>query len=65
MLSDLPSEFNCNEKSFAKNGRAARCWWLTPIILAIQEAELRRMDDCAPNKFKNTITECKGVRVDY
>jgi hypothetical protein len=21
----------------------ARCWWLTPIILAIQEAEIRRI----------------------
>jgi hypothetical protein len=22
---------------------AARCWWLTPIILATQEAEIRRI----------------------
>jgi hypothetical protein len=21
----------------------ARCWWLTPVILAIQEAEIRRI----------------------
>jgi hypothetical protein len=22
---------------------AARCWWLTPVILATQEAEIRRI----------------------
>jgi hypothetical protein len=23
--------------------QATRCWWLTPVILAIQEAEIRRI----------------------
>jgi hypothetical protein len=24
--------------------RLAKCWWLTPIILATQEAEIRRIE---------------------
>jgi hypothetical protein len=26
-----------------KNFTATRCWWLTPVILATQEAEIRRI----------------------
>jgi hypothetical protein len=26
-----------------KNDFEAGCWWLTPVILAIQEAEIRRI----------------------
>jgi hypothetical protein len=33
------------EASFltVKNGSYARCWWLMPVILATQEAEIRRI----------------------
>jgi hypothetical protein len=27
---------------FKKSTHAARCWWLTPVILAIHEAEIKR-----------------------
>jgi hypothetical protein len=28
---------------YFKNSTRARCWWLTPVILATQEAEIRRI----------------------
>jgi hypothetical protein len=28
---------------FFKTALYARCWWLTPVILATQEAEIRRI----------------------
>jgi hypothetical protein len=28
---------------FSKNTFPARCWWLTPVILATQEAEIRKI----------------------
>jgi hypothetical protein len=28
---------------FLKKLKIAKCWWLTPIILATQEAEIRRI----------------------
>jgi hypothetical protein len=30
-------------KSVIKNLPTAGCWWLTPVILATQEAEIRRI----------------------
>jgi hypothetical protein len=29
--------------SFVKNQMTARCWWLTPVIIATQEAKIRRI----------------------
>jgi hypothetical protein len=29
--------------SHGSSGHRARCWWLTPVILATQEAEIRRI----------------------
>jgi hypothetical protein len=31
------------DKRFIQNETAAVCWWLTPAILATQEAEIRRV----------------------
>jgi hypothetical protein len=35
----------CREQTKAglKSTSPARCWWLTPVILAIWEAEIRRI----------------------
>jgi hypothetical protein len=32
------------ELSTQKNIRLARCWWLTPVILVTQEADIRRIE---------------------
>jgi hypothetical protein len=32
--------------SLFKSQNVAWCWWLTPVILATQEAEIRRISDC-------------------
>jgi hypothetical protein len=31
------------KKEKKKQSNVARCWWLTPVILATQEAEIRRI----------------------
>jgi hypothetical protein len=36
---------SCFESSANKNlSRRIRCWWLTAVILATQEAEIRRIE---------------------
>jgi hypothetical protein len=30
-------------KPYLTNSQAAKCWWFKPIILATQEAEIRRI----------------------
>jgi hypothetical protein len=34
----------CISYNFFNNKTLARCWWLTPIILVSQEAEIRRIE---------------------
>jgi hypothetical protein len=40
-------EFGANpdkvSQALSQKQNIARCWWLTPVILAIQEAEIRRV----------------------
>jgi hypothetical protein len=38
-----PQHFNCSRHFIVKKEKKARHWWLTPVILATQEAEIRRI----------------------
>jgi hypothetical protein len=37
------SRTTTKKKYIAKETKQSGCWWLTPTILAIQEAEIRRI----------------------
>jgi hypothetical protein len=39
----------------------ARCWWLTPVILATQEAEIRNSSQDATIKKKPSQKRAGGV----
>jgi hypothetical protein len=41
--------------SYSKKAICARCLWLTPVIIAIQEAEIRRR--MAPSQPRQTVQE--------
>jgi hypothetical protein len=40
----------------------ARCWWLTPIILATQEAEIRRMVRSQPRQIVHKPLSQKRIK---
>jgi hypothetical protein len=42
-LSIVNPSSELSELNFSKIDQIAVCWWLTPVILAIQEAEIRRI----------------------
>jgi hypothetical protein len=42
-LSCSSPSLGCVVRSFLKKEKRAGCWWLMPIILATQEAEIRRI----------------------
>jgi hypothetical protein len=37
------TESHWNREKLIKKNNLARCWWLMPVILATQEAEIRRI----------------------
>jgi hypothetical protein len=41
--------------SYSKFKRKARCWWLTPVILVTQEAEIRRIT--VPSQPRQIVCE--------
>jgi hypothetical protein len=46
MTVHLPSKPSKHEAP-TSNPRTTWCWWLTPVILASQEAEIRRIVICS------------------
>jgi hypothetical protein len=43
MMTILDHEDDVSFKQVAKRKKGSGCWWLTPVILTIQEAEIRRI----------------------
>jgi hypothetical protein len=37
--------------------KRAWCWWLTPVILAIQETEIRRLKPANANSLRDPISK--------
>jgi hypothetical protein len=49
--------------SFQKKLKQAGCWWLVPVILATQEAEIRRITVRSQRVPRDHITKIGLVRV--
>jgi hypothetical protein len=43
LVSEFQASLNYIMRSCLKKQNKTRCWWLTPIIIATQEAEIRRI----------------------
>jgi hypothetical protein len=43
MTQTLYAHTNIRKEKRKKNPQAGGCWWLTPVILATQEAEIKRI----------------------